>query len=114
MMGENYFLKSSACPTCSHSAEPLHIGKSSIGWKFLLRVYPEFDIYSFIDWNNYITVRIAVDSCVIVNEYDVVIKSVDFLELVHSKQKSKTHVGLQDEYIYSDPSGFDMCRNYFR
>jgi len=47
-MGTNYYLhkkKVDICPTCGRSDpfEPLHIGKSSAGWCFSLRVYPEDD-----------------------------------------------------------------------
>ena len=44
-MGTNFYLKShdraTSCPTCGHTApepEPLHIGKSSVGWCFSLHV----------------------------------------------------------------------------
>jgi len=32
-----------ACVTCGHAstAEPIHIGKSSAGWVFALRIYPD-------------------------------------------------------------------------
>jgi hypothetical protein len=39
-MGTNYYLRLHACPSCGHSAAELHIGKSSAGWYFGLRVYP--------------------------------------------------------------------------
>ena len=46
-MGTNYYLhkKVDICPTCGRSDpfEPLHIGKSSAGWCFSLRVYPDAD-----------------------------------------------------------------------
>ncbi len=45
-MGTNFYLRSLAsppCPTCGHAGEPqeLHIGKSSAGWNFGLRIHPE-------------------------------------------------------------------------
>jgi hypothetical protein len=42
-MGTNFYLK-------SPDAEPLHIGKSSAGWCFSLRVYPEYGINNLEDW----------------------------------------------------------------
>lgn len=49
-MGTNFYLKKAAVPACSHCGrdeEPadewLHIGKSSAGWCFALRVYPELN-----------------------------------------------------------------------
>lgn len=40
-MGTNFYWQSEPCPTCGHSEEELHIGKSSCGWCFSLHVYPE-------------------------------------------------------------------------
>lgn len=42
-MGINYYLTKPRCPTCGHKADRLHIGKSSAGWFFGLRVYPNID-----------------------------------------------------------------------
>jgi hypothetical protein len=42
-MGTNYYLRTTPCPTCGHSPNDLHIGKSSVGWYFALRVYPDVD-----------------------------------------------------------------------
>jgi hypothetical protein len=39
------------CPTCGHHKEERkHIGKSSGGWAFALRVYPEEGINCLQDW----------------------------------------------------------------
>jgi hypothetical protein len=48
-MGTNFYLRtkpSESCPTCGHTEKPsheLHIGKSSAGWNFGLRIYPPID-----------------------------------------------------------------------
>lgn len=39
-MGTNYYLKSVRCEHCGRGSEDLHIGKSSGGWTFALRIYP--------------------------------------------------------------------------
>lgn len=41
-MGTNFYLHT--------PKEQLHIGKSSVGWAFALRVYPDRGINSFDDW----------------------------------------------------------------
>lgn len=43
-MGTNYYFKPRGC------GELLHIGKSSGGWVFLVRLYPEKTINSLDDW----------------------------------------------------------------
>ncbi len=50
-MGTNYYLyEKGACPTCGHTKEPLHIGKSSAGWCFSLHIVPEDGISTLQDW----------------------------------------------------------------
>jgi len=41
-MGTNYYLQGKVCVHCGVAdGGPLHIGKSSAGWNFGLRIYPE-------------------------------------------------------------------------
>lgn len=42
-MGTNYYLKGSRCEHCGRGSGDLHIGKSSAGWTFALRVYLPYD-----------------------------------------------------------------------
>lgn len=49
-MGTNYYLEFNTCPCCGEKKAPLHIGKSSAGWCFSLRVYPEKGIKNLNDW----------------------------------------------------------------
>lgn len=61
-MGMNYYAKHGICPTCGHGAETRHLGKSSMGWCFLLHVYPEERICDLPDW------KLLWEDAVIVNE----------------------------------------------
>lgn len=54
-MGTNYYIATMArcgkCgEECGHELDRRHIGKSSMGWCFALRVYPEDGINSLDDW----------------------------------------------------------------
>lgn len=50
-MGTNYYWhERDACETCGRPYEPRHIGKSSAGWCFSLRTYPEDGILDLPDW----------------------------------------------------------------
>ena len=40
-MGTNYYYHTDMCEHCGRGDEPIHIGKSSVGWCFALHVYPE-------------------------------------------------------------------------
>lgn len=58
-MGTNYYVKTvkkGPCPTCGYEPthEPLHIGKSSGGWKFLFAPYPELGLTSWASWKAYL------------------------------------------------------------
>lgn len=69
-MGTNFFLheqKPKQCPTCGHTPnyEPLHIGKSSMGWCFSLHVMPEEGLNTLEDW----TMRWSKPGTIIKNEY---------------------------------------------
>ena len=49
-MGTNYYWIADVCEHCQRVEEKLHIGKSSCGWVFALRVYPDRGINSLYDW----------------------------------------------------------------
>lgn len=50
-MGTNFYWHAKPpCPTCGHADEGKHIGKSSSGWVFALRVHPEDGINGLDDW----------------------------------------------------------------
>lgn len=50
-MGTNYYLHPKEdCTCCGRPFEPLHIGKSSHGWCFSLRIYRDDNILSLDDW----------------------------------------------------------------
>lgn len=93
IMGTNYYAVKKK-PTIR---EPLHIGKSSIGWKFLfheVNKYNSFDwdleIHTFEQWKEFLKNN---NEIVILNEYDEEVSLIDFLDLVEKKQKEKN-----DEY----------------
>ena len=89
-MGTNYFVTKNG-PSVR---EPIHIGKSSGGWKFLFQTQdnPWWDDPPVV-WNTFNQVKdwlkkYTVDSTdyVIMDEYDDIISFDDFIELVETKQ----------------------------
>jgi len=90
-MGTNYYAVMNR-PTVT---EPIHIGKSSFGWRFCFQ--QQNDKYNDppVIWNTYEQVRewlhkYTVDSnqYVIMNEYDEIISFDDFIKLVEEKQQN--------------------------
>lgn len=76
-MGTNFYLHPlvNVCEHCERGdqSEPLHVGKSSAGWCFALRVHPDNGINSLDDWR----MRWAGDSVVIRDEYGTDVSPVD-------------------------------------
>lgn len=83
---------------------PIHIGKSSLGWRFLFQTQNEKWNDPPIVWNTYEQVcewlrKYTVESTeyVIMNEYDEIINYDDFLEMVKNKQDNDN----PDNFTYS-------------
>ena len=97
-MGTNYYAVKKK-PTI---ASPLHIGKSSMGWKFgfheVNKYTCEYDydleIHTFEQWKEYLENNKEI---VILDEYDREISVKDFFELVEEKQKNEN----PDNFTYS-------------
>lgn len=71
-MGTNYY--------CVHpDGTKLHMGKSSWGWTYCLRVHPKLDIDDLDDWVDYVQ---ADPLRVIIDEYDDGIDWYDWLSTV--------------------------------
>ena len=99
-MGTNYYLVKNG-PT---TREPIHIGKSSIGWRFMFQAQNETWNDPPIVWNSYPMVRdtlkeLTVDSTdyVIMDEYDEIVSYDDFIGLVDRKQAEDN----KDNFAYS-------------
>ena len=50
MSTDYYLYEGPVCAVCGHQPRPRHIGNSSVGWAFALRLYPEDGITSLDDW----------------------------------------------------------------
>ena len=99
-MGTNYYVVKKK-PTIT---PPLHIGKSSVGWKFLFHEVNigecEFDysveIHTFEQWKEFLENN---NDILILNEYDEEVSVKEFLELVKEKQKE------------NNKHNFEYCKN---
>lgn len=117
-MGTNYYWRlrnqpetpaSKPCPHCGHTSEPeverdegIHIGKSSGGWCFALRVYPGelvcgWKIHTLSDWLHAIR---SDDSREVVNEYGEVLDYDALHEIILNRSGKEPG------------PGFDYVRNH--
>ena len=100
-MGTNYYAVKNKPTVFS----PIHIGKSSMGWKFCFHRVCSFENYisdeplnTFPQWKKFLEEQTASGNIVIMNEYDEVVSLDEFLALVERKQKENN----PDDFTYSD------------
>ena len=98
-MGTNYYLVKNKPSTDSG----LHIGKSSLGWRFLFHKPPIWEtdkpLNTFEQWRDYLKETTESGNYVILNEYDEVVSLDDFLKMVANKQNE------------NKPDMFEYCEN---
>lgn len=81
-MGTNYYLYGKPCPTCGHSKEERHIGKSSGGWCFALHVCPEDGIHDRADWER----EWRKPGVVIKDEYDNTLSPEQMIDIIMNRK----------------------------
>lgn len=89
-MGTNYYVKDETepkppCECCGRPFDddrddPLHIGKSSSGWKFLFAPYPDLGLTSWAEWKVFLADKTIVD------EYGTETSLQELADLVEAKQ----------------------------
>lgn len=98
-------------------ADPIHIGKSSIGWKFLFHRVDGYLNYingesldTYSKWVNFLKEYTDNDTTVIMNEYDEEVSLTDLIELVQRKQLEIN----DDDFRYCDNvEGYRFVRGDF-
>lgn len=84
-MGTNFYLHPKPSdPQGVDAPEPLHIGKSSMGWCFALRVYAEQNINSLDDWIR----EFDKPGAVIRDEYGVTIEKEGMLATITKRSRA--------------------------
>ena len=103
-MGTNYYV----VPNRPSIEEPIHIGKSSMGWKFLFQEIDEPWHEPPVIWHTHEQVinwlkRYTVDTneYVILDEYDDIIPLEELVKLIEHKQ----------EVGEDNPDNFTYCKN---
>ena len=104
-MGTNYY----AVPNRPSCKEPIHIGKSSIGWMSNFQTQNTYGVAGIrIEWNTFKQVKdwlykwtVEKPIYVILNEYDDVVTYDEFIDLVERKQKDKRSRDNPDNFSYA-------------
>jgi hypothetical protein len=88
-MGTNYYVQTDSClQACEHcsASERIHLGKSSIGWRFSFQAQPDWGaLNAFTEW-----VKLAM-SGVITDEGGRLHTLADLLGLIHSHKELRSH-----------------------
>jgi len=100
-MGTNYYLQHASCPSCGHAHPPTHLGKSSSGWCFSLKVRPEEGIDSLADLINWMAKEIYLNDAKIMDEYGEQYSLPSFLEVVTKRSNPKViNMGWTESFDY--------------
>lgn len=103
-MGTNYYLHKKVCKCCKRSQEIIHIGKSSGGWCFSLRVYPGDYPLTLEDWK----ILIEEPENIVLDEYDGLIEPDDMLSTITERnwprKSTMTAIGLSRNHAIEGPN----------
>ena len=112
-MGTNYYAVRNR-PT---TQEPIHIGKSSYGWKFCFQAHNETYEEPPVVWNTYDQVyewlykhTVESEEFVIMDEYERIVSFNEFVAMVEKKQNENN----PDDFTYSrNVNGFRFADGEF-
>ena len=116
-MGTNYYWRETENEYCGECGRPmpwLHIGKSSAGWNFSLRIHPNEGINNLENWKE------RWEKGSIWDEYGREVTVEDMLETITERSHPNglcSHVGLRgpywaDQAAYGGPT-WDLCNYEF-
>lgn len=106
-MGTNFYARTNNCEAC-HRCDRLHIGKSSVGWRFCFRSYDEWRPSSVEEWRTFL----AREDVAIVDEYGETHGKDAFWSRVEAKQTHRSHDG-GSVVSYAHDDVADLCEREF-
>jgi hypothetical protein len=112
-MGTNYYLKTQGeephCSTCDCRGRGRHIGKSSGGWCFALRVYPDEGIRFLDDWIRLFEKR----DVLILDEYNQRVSVFEMLETILNRPASSQRHEINGVCIQHGRGPYDYMEGEF-
>lgn len=117
-MGTNYY----AVRNRPSTQDPIHIGKSSLGWMFLFQAQNDTWNDPPIVWNTFPQLKdwlkkYTVDTTeyVIMDEYDRIVSYDEFMEIIEYKQNDEKCRGNPHNFEYGrNVDGYRFCDEWFR
>lgn len=114
-MGTNYHWHETGereCPCCKRTNESLHIGKSSWGWAFSLRVHPHEGINNLDDWK----VKWATPGSVIFDEYGAPVTVEEMLATITERDPDRCKRHTREPWgldVRPGDGTYDLCNYEF-
>lgn len=103
-MGTNYYLIEDICPHCK-KGDSIHIGKSSVGWRFCLRVQEDTLWSNFTEFKEILKQQEGIR---IEDEYGEVHTPEHLLELIESKVDGSRQPSAENNRVELD-GPVDLC-----
>lgn len=106
-MGTNYYARINKCESCGRF-DKIHIGKSSIGWRFAVEIHEEYyksleELWKFLD-------KLDVE---LFNEYGERKDIEEFFNLIENKKDGRSRFENYPEYKYADCEDADLQKGSF-
>lgn len=105
-MGTNYYYLD--------DEKELHIGKSSGGWVFAMKIHPKHNIKSYEDWKK------IFNKGVIIDEYETPLTTIKMIDIIENRTKYLGHTNkVSDSYAETSPNGLHRtkigpyCKEHF-
>lgn len=94
-MSTNYYAYKDTCSHCGRSDEPKHIGKSSAGWCFSLRIYTDDGINDLYDWMSLLHSK----DYIIKDEYNRVITFDELMMIISKRSGNADNNNMHLDYL---------------
>lgn len=99
-MGTNYYAVQEPCATCEHQPEPIHLAKTSAGWKPLLQVEKRGD-----DIEDWMSLVLADNVECIVDEYGMMLTPEELLAKL-AAHAARAHNIREDQHTATLSNGW--------
>lgn len=104
-MGTNYYWFEPACHHCGRGSRSLHIGKSSAGWVFSLRIHPDEGIRNLSDWKRHW----AGKGTRIDDEYGNTVQVDEMLRIITERDPNSRRHEINEAGVERGDGTYDLC-----
>ena len=107
-MGTNYYARIDTCKECNR-ADEIHIGKSSVGWRFAVRVHED----RYVDYKSFCEFISSGMKVRLWDEYGKPVIKHEFLEMIKNKEDGQATVSHGASGLVKHDGPVDLCHYDF-